>query len=437
MFVSGEIINPGQIMDSVKSSAFPDQYYALLLPSDYSNNQKYPLLFFFEPAARATLPLKEYIAVVDSYKIILACSYNSRNGSFDVSVNAANAVIEDVSNKYNIDTDNIILSGFSGGARAAYYYSVTTGKNYGVIGCGAGLPALLKNPIPPKFPYSILMGDSDFNFNESLVVKEAFQEKHSDIYYINFKGYHSWPPVQDFKRALSFHLIWNNNLDSLALESFIYDEIDIGIRHKESLNLLNYLWCLENLQLIDNVANTSLNIADSLLSLKKNKEYRKQVRQLNNIKKLEDSLSYSISVAVLGIEKTAYNNNADYKPMYWWRNKIDYFRKLASHSNRFKQSLGERLLGQISIRLWERNRKMVNLGLFDQALEMAEILIYLNPNIGSYYALKAEAMVGKNDKQSAMDVYSKALKKGFDFESNSFLRNSSILRILHSESIKI
>ncbi len=437
LLVFGKTTPTSGLIDSIKCKENPDVTYAIYLPSIYEINQSLPMVFFFEPAARATLPLLQYKTIADSLNIVLACSYNSKNGPVKPSLEAGRTSIDDILNKFKIDSEKIFLSGFSGGSRTAYTYALFSEKNYGVIGCGAGLPNLPDMPFPPPFRYALIVGDLDFNFYESLQVLDAFNAAKADIYYINFAGAHSWPPVEEFKRAVLYQLLNNTETKPVFKNKLVNLESKVANTYKGETNLIGYKWSLENLRRIEKLTSENHVYSDSVFVLIESKDYKRQLRQFEKIRKLEDSLVYEIYNAAKAIEITSYNIYTNHKPISWWHKKIDLFNKFKANENIHKSSLGERMLGQIGVMLWEFNRSMVELKLFDQALEMAEILIYLYPEAGSYLALKAEALSGKGDKDKATEIYRIAVQKGFDAENHPFLKNSRIIQKLNNfEKVK-
>src|SRR5690349_1665357 len=98
---------PGSITDTITCQENLQQRYALYLPKDYVNTKHYPLLLFFDPGARAQVPLKNYSALADRYQLIMACSYQSRNGPYKPSIEAANAMLKDITEHFSINTSFI------------------------------------------------------------------------------------------------------------------------------------------------------------------------------------------------------------------------------------------------------------------------------------------------------------------------------------------
>lgn len=71
---------PGKLINRVPCSVDTSYSYALYLPENYTPDQKYPVLFFFDAHKRGKLPVHKYKSLADKYGYILAASYNSTNG---------------------------------------------------------------------------------------------------------------------------------------------------------------------------------------------------------------------------------------------------------------------------------------------------------------------------------------------------------------------
>src|SRR5207249_4941476 len=109
----------GRIIDEVKCAADASQSYALYLPANYSPQRSWPVIFAFDPRARGRTPVERYQAAAEIYGYIMAGSNNSRNGSWAVSMAAAQAMAADVTGRFNADSRRIYTAGMSGGARVA------------------------------------------------------------------------------------------------------------------------------------------------------------------------------------------------------------------------------------------------------------------------------------------------------------------------------
>ena len=95
MFLAGEEAR-GQVVDDVKCAANPSQSYALYLPSTYTPARRWSLLVGFHPGARGRAIVEKYRAAAERFGYIVAGSNNSRNGPWETSMAAIQAMSVDL-----------------------------------------------------------------------------------------------------------------------------------------------------------------------------------------------------------------------------------------------------------------------------------------------------------------------------------------------------
>jgi len=198
------VIPAGQVVDTVKCIYNRQQSYAVYLPSYYNTNDRYPIIYIFEPAARGALPVQKYHQLAEEFGFILVCSNNSQNGPQDRIDLAYNAVFNDTKIRFTEDTSRFYTMGFSGGARVAARIAVREKNIKGVIACGAGFPHEYRPGKGMNFSFVGLIGDLDMNFSEMKGLEsqlEANNIRHSILYY---HDNHSWPPVDQMRDAFIF-----------------------------------------------------------------------------------------------------------------------------------------------------------------------------------------------------------------------------------------
>jgi poly(3-hydroxybutyrate) depolymerase len=107
-------LSPGSVVSSQTCAAKPEQRYALYLPSHYSPNKKWPIVYAFDPDARGEIPVKLMQEAAEHFGYIVVGSNNSRNGSWKVETDAAQAMWNDTHTRFAIDDRRIYFAGFSG-----------------------------------------------------------------------------------------------------------------------------------------------------------------------------------------------------------------------------------------------------------------------------------------------------------------------------------
>jgi dienelactone hydrolase len=182
----------GQVVDSVACLDNPAETYALYLPSTYSSDRQWPLLMGFHPAARGRAIVDAYRAAAEAYGYVVVASNTSRNGPWDVSMRAVQAMSADVGRRLSIDSKRFYMTGHSGGARVAMQVALSTGQIAGVIASSAGYPDATPRASVPFVVFGTA-GTEDFNLLELRLLDRALTSPHRLAV---FQGGHTLPPAE-------------------------------------------------------------------------------------------------------------------------------------------------------------------------------------------------------------------------------------------------
>jgi len=185
----------GQIVERIEALNDPSQTYAVYLPSNYTPDRKWPVLYAFDPGARGRVPVERFKEAAEKYGWIVLGSNNSRNGPWNVVVNAWNAMLTDAHQRFAIDDERSYATGFSGGARVAVRVAVGCKCLAGVMANGAGFPAELVPSPQMHFLFFGAAGVDDFNYAELKSLQEPLTKAGIIHRVQTFAGRHEWPPV--------------------------------------------------------------------------------------------------------------------------------------------------------------------------------------------------------------------------------------------------
>jgi dienelactone hydrolase len=141
-----ENLQPGTILPKITTLDHADQSYALYLPSNYAPDKRWPIVYAFDPAARGAMPVELMKSAAEKYGYILAGSDNSRNGSWTLEAEAAQAMFQDTRARLFIDDRRIYFAGFSGGARVSAALAQRCKCAAGIILTGAGFQPGQQDP---------------------------------------------------------------------------------------------------------------------------------------------------------------------------------------------------------------------------------------------------------------------------------------------------
>lgn len=180
----------GVVLERVVCAADATQSYALYVPSGYTPDRLWSVIFAFHPAARGPQMVEKFRAGAEQYGYIVAASNNSRNGPQGMSGVAAKAMSNDVARRFNIDPKRVYLAGMSGGARVATTLALANTSIAGVIASSAGFP---DSQPRPRVPFAIFStaGTEDFNYIEMRTLDRHLSSPH---FLAVFRGGHMLPP---------------------------------------------------------------------------------------------------------------------------------------------------------------------------------------------------------------------------------------------------
>ncbi len=190
-----ESILKGQVVDRIETLNDSSQSYAFYLPSNYTPDRKWPVLYAFDPGARGRVPVERFKEAAEKYGWIVLGSNNSRNGPWDVVIDAWNAMQKDSHQRFAIDDERMYATGFSGGARAAIRIAVACKCLAGVMGNGAGFPVDLAPSPQMHFVFFGAAGVDDFNYPELKSLQEPLTKAGLIHRVQTFDGRHEWPPT--------------------------------------------------------------------------------------------------------------------------------------------------------------------------------------------------------------------------------------------------
>jgi hypothetical protein len=213
--------SPGVFVSSQTSASKPEQSYALYLPTRYNPRKKWPIVYAFDPGARGEIPVKLMQDAAERYGFIVVGSNNSRNGSWKVETDAAQAMWEDTHARFTIDDRGIYFAGFSGGARVAAALAQSCKCAAGALLSGAGFPS-----VPPSrdvvFSVYAAVGLYDFNYPELSELDEKLEAAGFPHVLRHFDGKHQWAPADVMTEAFAwFELIAMKQNREARDDSFI------------------------------------------------------------------------------------------------------------------------------------------------------------------------------------------------------------------------
>lgn len=231
--LGAEDLARGRVTERVSCRDKPGQSYALYLPSAYTPETRWPVLYMLDARGRALVPIERFRAAAEEFGWILVSSYNSRSDTKDdPTLPALQAMWNDTHERLALDPRRAYATGFSGGGRAAVAMAFFAPKLFaGVIGCGAGFSNESAPVRDVPFLYFGTVGDRDFNYYEMRALDEKLTAAKAPHRIEVFEGAHDWPPAPAAREAI----VWME-LQAMRSGSRPKDEARVAALHAEALD---------------------------------------------------------------------------------------------------------------------------------------------------------------------------------------------------------
>lgn len=233
---AAQIFPVGSIVEHVRCSASPNQSYALYLPSNYSPDRVWPIVYSFDPAARGKIPVELQKAGAERFGYILAASNNSRNGPWKAEAEAAEAMLNDTQARFSIDLHRVYFSGFSGGGRLASQLAILCKCAAGVLLNGAGFATGREPSKLVRFAVFSSVGTLDFNYREVLPLQTKLALAAFPHWLRTFEGPHEWADSQIMTEALAWFRVQAIKSKLVPVDdSFLRDQLAESQARADSL----------------------------------------------------------------------------------------------------------------------------------------------------------------------------------------------------------
>jgi len=177
------------------------QSYESFVPSAYTAERKWPVLYCLDPGARGKVPVERFAKAAEAEGVIVVGSNKSRNGPNAPVEEAIREMWLGTHSRFSVDDSRVYAAGFSGGARVALSWA-RTGMLKGVIACGAGFGD--EAPEKLTFRFFASVGVDDFNYPELWHNSLALAKRGIEHRFVAFDGGHDWLPESLTREALQY-----------------------------------------------------------------------------------------------------------------------------------------------------------------------------------------------------------------------------------------
>jgi predicted esterase len=370
--------------------------YHILLPETLNSNEKLPLVLVLDAHGDGKMAVEKFQPAVEYFSCIVVGSDLIEN-NFPGYEQAINELIIDVIKKYPVDEKEIVLAGFSGGARMAYSFSLRYAVK-GALMCGAGPGKQL-----PQCPVYAISGMGDFNFSENYIPPSINNLSDASFTADYFHGNHEWPSASQISDGLFYLLGANNNSFDVIKNKRSNDLLKIADSLEKDGNYWMAWVAMEKASKLTVEKRTKKEALEKAKILLKDKAFLNTVQSIENDLNTESKLTQAYSQASL-------NENFN-----WWKNEITVLNK---NLEKFQEGMQAdhymRIKGFIGILLYSRINNMIyNDPSNPQINVLLQTYQYAEPENSYAYYFQALHDFQSSDNQKCLENLDKSLKLGF------------------------
>ncbi len=415
-------IPKGQVVERIAAINDSSQTYALYLPSNYTPDRKWPVLYAFDPSARGRVPVERFKNAAEKYGWIVLGSNNSRNGPWSLAVNAWKAMVTDTHQRFAIDDERLYATGFSGGARAAVRVGIGCKCLAGVIANGAGFPSDLVPSAQMRFVFFGTAGVDDFNYAELKNLQEPLSKAGIINRVETFAGRHEWPPV---------------SVATAAVEWMELHAIKAGKRPSDD-GFINAMWqqltneakTLEESKKYNDAYQLYIDLAESFKGLREVAEIKTKLSQLGESGELKAAireeqgqirkqreLESQIGSLFAGRDRTASvsQSEEEFDSAKLLPKMLNDLRKQSkAPEDSTQRRIARRVLESLFVGLIEPAIGLLQTEKnYSESIKLLKLAIEVNPDRPGVYFYLAWAYAAESNKKKSLEFLNTAVEKGF------------------------
>lgn len=379
------------------------QSYEIYLPTGYSSQKKYPVIYSFDPHADGKLAITNLREAAERFGFIVAGSDNSKNGVTNIE-HILDVMVNDIQQNYPVDTQRQYAAGFSGGGRVAAILASRSGHIKGIITCGAGFDSRMSNVL---FDVYAIAGREDFNYDEVMSMNQQMANTNWRFITASFHGGHNWPPVPELTQAV----LWFQ-LNAMR-DNLIQKEDNLAEQERDSF-LVRADHLIGQNQLIHaaNECQQGISFLDGLISVKKLKNKLKDIQSQDAyVKENEKAGQLRYMEQQL---RQGYLQAFSSKDLNWWKNEIQGLNtRIQQEKNPADEEMYKRIKAFLGIVCYSFASKAITEKDQAQTNQILEIYQLVEPENPDCFFYKAVSLDRQGKTNEAADNYRQALAHGF------------------------
>lgn len=345
-FQAQELVLPkGKVMDSIPVNDSIPETYSIYLPSSYTPETSWPVVFVFDARGRGISSARLFRQAAEEQGYIIAASNNISEGdSLINNLKVAGRMINSVHNYFLLKTNGIYTAGFDEGAEVASALPTVFTEIDGVMASGG----VWVNPdILQKEGGFAFVGLAGFKDDKLYLLQETvdfFNKRGKFASLYKFNGGHEWPDADIIAQGLgtfTWQAIQRGVREDNGMAEKLYQaELQIAETLRRTMQFYKAYELLEVMETKYKPLGKEDEIKDLQKEIKRNKIFKQQSRNYRDAGYQEEELKTEF---LYFINEDIIRANFDNLP--WWSQQMIELKKLQDGSNTAKSEMAFRLQG--------------------------------------------------------------------------------------------
>ncbi|MFT4831392.1 MAG: hypothetical protein ACI815_001039 [Psychroserpens sp.] len=423
----------GVVTDSVIINDSIQESFALFLPKDFEMSKNWPVIFLFDEKGRGRQLVRFFQEAAEKEGYILAAS-NNVNDSLPISQNIliSNRMINKTFQLFSIHPKRIYTGGIANGGRLSSVIPVFVPNIEGVVSLGGTLGNVEVLSTKNMFHYIGIVSKEDYNYIIML---------NDEIMLNTLKFPNQLLLLDDGDKMQELHQLQKAmqifTLASMARGNIAMDESFVDQSYKDNLieideliasnKLLEAEKLIQETQSVYRVHKKVDDLKEKLKSLKKDKQFRIQRRNENNVffkeSLIKEDYAYYLEEDVL-----TYNFNN----LGWWNYQMEELKKYEKGQNEAERQMGKRLYGYVNALVDDTEDILVKETVVDEDALLFVLMLktITEPKANEAYLQIISISSKLEDYGTALFYMEELLKNGFSEKEILYnLEHTALLRI--------
>lgn len=402
----------------------PSNSFTVYLPANFDSTKKYPLVVFFDPHADGSLPLNKYKSIAEKWEYVFVGSNTSKNGMVpEQTMKIGNALIDEMTRIISIEKSEIILCGFSGGARVASNLTITRPDIKALI-CNSAAPS---QPVNEKI-FVGLAGLGDMNYLEM----RSFNTVNTGSILselLVYDGKHEWAPLEMMEDALLISSITPLNGICNPRTDEMYRELG-GMIYNQSDSIQKISCMISNNLLLSGLHAQEAAFTHGNMRMVVGDDSRLQLPKRTNPCVKSDEAAWAAAEAEETILQQELASALMSQDTTWWKiNSPKYFESKKQGADKF---MHQRLRGYASLMCYSYANQAFKSNNLHAAEKLVSVYAIVDPENSEWAYMRANLymQIGLND--YALSSLEKAAALGF--KDKNRLQNDPVFAPIRSDA---